>query len=153
MTVSDMSSIVRMRRAGVADKAPRAAPGVRRWHRHQMNDKKYWSIAARVHIKREFAMRFEREAIMRPTFVAMLFASGVMIAGVSGVSEASVVNGAVIGRSIEASELVQQAQERFHRREESREREHRREESREREHRREESREREHRREESRERR
>jgi hypothetical protein len=90
------------------------------------------------------------EAMMRSTFMVMLFAAGAGIAGVGGVSAAPVVNGAVIGHVIEASQLVQQVQ--FHSREESRERERRREEGREREHRREESREREHRREESRER-
>ena len=90
---------------------------------------------------------------MRPTFMGMLFAVSAGIVGVSGVSAAPVINGAVIGDAIEASQLTQQVQELFHRREESRERFHRREESRERFHRREESRERFHRREESRERR
>jgi hypothetical protein len=89
---------------------------------------------------------------MRPTFMGMLFAVSAGIVGVSGVSAAPVINGAVIGDAIEASQLTQQVQELFHRREESRERFHRREESRERFHRREESRERFHRREESRER-
>jgi hypothetical protein len=82
----------------------------------------------------------------------MLFAVGAGIVGVGGVSAAPVINGAVIGDAIRASQLIQQVQERFHGRDESRERSHGRDESRERFHRREESREREHRREESRER-
>jgi hypothetical protein len=92
---------------------------------------------------------------MRSKFIAMIFAAGAGIASVSGAAAAPVINRAVIGYSIEDSQLLQQVQ---HRRDESFERErreHRREESLEwdrRVHRREESWERwhrEHRREES----